>query len=596
MRPHFLKKTVFSTPSPSRVFEVVPPQKTVLAYIDANNYLARSGSNIASQGGEDGVIQKILETLGFTAPGWCVEFGACDGKRDSNTWNLVKNHQWKAVYIEPEPKFFKRLKQHCDETPNTWCFNCFVGTEGENRLDAILARTPIPKEPEFMVIDIDGPDYYVWEAMEDYQPHILCVEFHRLINPSVFYVPEKEAFASRPSSIRALCEMGKRKGYELVCVINWNLFFVRKEHFAKFNIKDNRPESMYYPHEEMRILQGYDGTLFLGGNDKHYWKYQRDEKGMVTNITITHNDIQVLPEGLRIFRPRHTYRSETLEKQAGKLDAGKVPGNLLLQHRRNVASENGEDGILEHIFETIGASHRICVDVGACDGKKWSNSWNLIAGKGWKGLLIEAEEAAFNQLSTVTYHKKSGVQCIRARIDSHVNLLEEVMKKHHIPKSFDLLCIDVEGNDYHIFSSLKTYSPAVVVIDFNPSVENDIVFIQEDDERAHYGSSLLALTRLANEKKYELAAVTDWNAIFVRRDLFMKLGITDNQINNMYIPPFAVRMFQTLDGCTHLAGCKTLMRQDYEIAWEDFQVLPQKLRGRDDSFENFGNMKTTFYS
>ena len=384
----FIQRAARSALSHSRIFiDLIRPDNKALAEIKANNYLAGYAQSVGSQNGEDGIIQKILETIGIKNPGWCVEFGACDGKLDSNTLNLVQNQGWKAVYIEPGSAFFPSLKEYCDATAGTWCFNDMVGWEGENRLDAILARTPIPKDFEFLSIDCDGPDYHIWKAVEDYRPLVISIEFNRLINPKVTYFPDTDTPVSRPSSIRALYELGKQKGYELVCQIQWNLFFVRKDYYDKFSIPDNRPEKMFYPAEEMRIFQGYDGTLFLHPNAHHYWKCQRDAEGEIDQIKISQRDIQALPDGLRVFRPRHTYRCLTLENQTGKLDSNKLPKNTLLQYRKNIASENGEDGILEHIFNTFSLSHDFCVDIGACDGKKWSNSWNLIENKGWSGLF-----------------------------------------------------------------------------------------------------------------------------------------------------------------------------------------------------------------
>lgn len=578
------------------VIQIIRPIDEELNRLDENNYLARFANNIFSQGGEDGVIQEILKILNFKKRGWCVEFGACDGQRDSNTWNLVKNKGWKAVYIESDPQFFEYLQKNCNEIAGTWCFNDFVGWEGESSLDSILSRTPIPIEFELLVIDIDGPDYYVWEAFEHYKPHIVCIEFHRLINPTIPYVhPYKHASLNHPSSLFSLCELGKRKGYELVCVINWNAFFVKKEHFSKFNIKNNRPESMYYPYEEMRIFQGYDGTLLLCGNDLHYWKYQINEAGITTNIKISQRDIQVLPDGLRVFRPCHTYSCKILENQAGKLDNTLVPGNVLLQYRQTVTSENGEDGILEHIFNVIGICNKVCVDVGACDGFKWSNVWNLIINKGWQGLLIEKDPMVFKDLIG-TYQNVKNVKCINSSVGGDGKKLEELLFEYKIPLDLDLLTIDVEGIDYYIFESLTEYTPRVIVIDFNPSISNDILFVQEDNDRIHYGASLSALVHLAKSKGYELASVTDWNAIFVLSNLFSALEIKNNKIDMMYKPPFEMRMFQSLDGCLHLCGFSTLVRQDYVIEWEDLQVLPRQLRGRANSFEDFGQLKSIFYA
>jgi len=575
LKKRLLRKIQRHVSKHHHIIGIVGPDKEKLGMLAASNYLAGYAQNVASQGGEDGVIAKIIETVGLTGPGWCVEFGACDGKLDSNTWNLVKNKGWKAVYIESDPNFFTLLKKHCDATAGTYCFDDLVGWEGESSLDAILARTPIPAEFEFLSIDVDGPDYHIWDAFEKYRPHIVSIEFNRLISPKVSYFPEKGG-TSRPSSLLALYELGKRKGYELVCAVNWNAFFVRKDHFHKFAIKDNHPEKLFHAESEMRIFQGYDGTLVLHPIERHFWKCQRTEEGVIDQIAISQRDIQVLPDGLRVFRPRHTYRSLTLEKQAGKLDSSRVPKNTLLQYRKNVTSENGEDGILEHIFKTLGVGQGFCVDIGACDGKKWSNSYNLIANLGWQGLLIESDKEAFAQL-TDTYKNNKQAQCIHTT--ASLAILENLLLKYNVPKKFDLMTIDVEGNDYHLFKALKSYTPSIVVVDFNPSIGNDIRFVQENSPQAHYGASLRSLTELAASKGYTLAAVTDWNAIFIRNDLCAQLGVTPNPIDEMYYPPFEMRMFPTLDGCVHLAWCHTLVRQDYVIEWEDFQVLPQQLRG-----------------
>jgi hypothetical protein len=81
--------------------------------------------------------------------------------------------------------------------------------------------------------------------------------------------------------------LGRRKGYELVAATKVNAIFVIQEEFQYFNIDDNSPEAMnpVDESEKTRLFQGYDGTLFLVGNDRLIWK----------NKTITHEDIQVLP-------------------------------------------------------------------------------------------------------------------------------------------------------------------------------------------------------------------------------------------------------------------------------------------------------------
>ncbi len=121
--------------------------------IDANNRLMHYARSLTSQAGEDGVLAHILKCIGVDQ-GWCVEFGAWDGKFHSNTWDLVHNKGWKAVYIEPDPHAFPQLLKNCEGLKDVFCFNELVGSEGENTLDRIFARTPIPHDFDLMVVDI----------------------------------------------------------------------------------------------------------------------------------------------------------------------------------------------------------------------------------------------------------------------------------------------------------------------------------------------------------------------------------------------------------------------------------------------------------
>ncbi len=575
------------------------PEET-LRSIAENNWLTRVARNSASQNGEDGIIAEILKTVGITGPAWCVEFGACDGKRDSNTWQLINECGWSGVLIEPEPNWFNDLKHNYKHRSDVYCFNRFVHWEGKDSLDAIFAETPLPRDFALLVVDIDSADYYVWEALKDYQPHVLSIEFQWLLNPSIRYTQPKDFLRLGGATLGALYDLAKSKGYELVCAQAWNAFFVRKDHYAKFNIKDNRPERMYYSHQEMRLFQGYDGTLRLCGDEnaywwKHHWKFQLDAQGKIDRLLITQRDIQVLPDGLRVFRPRHTYHCKTLALQAGKLDAARLPANQLLKHRRNVTSECGEDGILEDIFDQLGIRIGFAVDVGANDGKWLSQTYNLFAERGWSGIAIEKDPDVYAKLLR-QYAGNPNVSCLRREVRrSGRHRLDALLSAHGAPKDIAFLSIDVEGNDYHLWSALKRYSPAVVAIDFNPSIANDIAYVQGYNAASPFGASLRALIALGKSKGYGLAAATDWNAIFVRDDLFSMLTVRQNDIDSMYYPPFEMRMMQTMDGALNLLTGTTLMRQDYPISFEDFQVLPAALRGRDTSQSGFGTTPSVLY-
>jgi hypothetical protein len=136
-----------------------------------STYIRREYSrNVTSQYGEDGMIAKILELIGVKNK-WSVEFGAWDGKYLPNTWDLINNQGWSAVLIEGEEKRANRLSElHAARAGEVFVQNAFVGWEGPQRLDALLASSPVPRDFDLLSIDIDGNDWHVWAGLKDYRP------------------------------------------------------------------------------------------------------------------------------------------------------------------------------------------------------------------------------------------------------------------------------------------------------------------------------------------------------------------------------------------------------------------------------------------
>lgn len=541
-----------------------------------NNILLKHARSVTSQDGEEAVLIHVLDTLGLQR-GWCVEFGAWDGKYHANAYDLVHNRGWRAVYFEPHNGAFARLVENCRHLPDVHCLNTFVGFEGDIALDALLAQTPIPFHFDLMIIDVDGDDWHIWEACTRYRAKVVMIEFNPFCPPDIRFVKQKGAPGFASASLLSVVELGRQKNYELIAVVGGNAIMVENEFFDRFAIPDNRPEAMFASYAYTRLFQGYDGTLHLAGNRELIWRHQIDELGEVKRVQVRDEDIQVLPRGLRVFRPRLTYVNSFLMEHAGKINRERTPANRLLDYQKNQTSECGEDGILAHIFDKIGTTTRYCVDVGANDGVTFSNTHRLIRDEGWKSTLIDHDARAIAKLEKL-YEENTRVQIVCADVRSRGrNHLDAILRRSTAPRDIDLLSIDIEGNDYHIWASTRR-SPRVVVVDFNPTVPNDVLFVQEDDPSVHDGASLLALIELGKAMGYELAAVTTWNAIFVRVDLFSILGIGNNTINNMYYPVFETRAFWSINSYLNIVGCNRLIRHNYIFHADQLQPIPSDLR------------------
>ncbi len=244
----------------------------------------------------------------------------------------------------------------------------------------------------------------------------------------------------------------------------------------------------------------------------------------------------------------------------------------------NVTSSCGEDGIIAKIFAIIGTQNRYCVEFGAWDGKLFSNTWSLINQHGWGGLLIEASPQRFADLRQ-TYGGNTRVNLANRFVDFDRNTLDVILREIEAPVDLDFVSIDIDGADYHVWDSTRAYRPSLVVIEYNDTIPNDVIFVQDRDMGVKQGSSLAALIELARAKRYELVCVVGGNAMFVVAEEFPKFGITDNSIDAMHAPEVTEsRLFQLYDGTLVLAGCQHLVWHSIPIDQEQIQVLPPHQR------------------
>jgi Methyltransferase FkbM domain len=261
------------------------------------------------------------------------------------------------------------------------------------------------------------------------------------------------------------------------------------------------------------------------------------------------------------------------------------PASLIFEpYRRNVTSQCGEDGVIERIFQIIGAQNAWCVEFGAWDGKLHSNTWTLIQQRNWTGVLIEGDKNRFGELQRTHQAKRSSTHLFNGFVGIEPgSTLDDFLVKASAPTDIDFVCIDIDGNDWHVWKSLTRFRPRVVEIEFNPSVPNHISFVQDYGREIKQGCSLAALIELGKSKGYELIAATDWNAFFVIKELMGKFGIQDNSIDALYEPKMIIEIFQGYDGTIFPVGSVALYWLGVPLSFEDFQVLPRAMRRYRDS-------------
>lgn len=205
----------------------------------------------------------------------------------------------------------------------------------------------------------------------------------------------------------------------------------------------------------------------------------------------------------------------------------------LRQYEKQRFSQNGEDGILEKIFEVLDVEKGYCVEFGAADGYFFSNTLQF-RNLGWEALLLDGSQ------------ENLGIHLHKEWITKE-NILD-IFAKYQVPSEFDLLSIDIDSNDWYIWRELgKVYHPKVLIIEFNPTCgpyEDMVIEYNSqrtwDGSSTYYGASFTAYFNLGRKLGYSLVAATYLNAIFVRDDLITdrQLKFKDiNQVQKIYVGP-----------------------------------------------------------
>lgn len=254
--------------------------------------------NVTSQCGEDGVIRRALEVIGVR-DGWCVEFGAWDGRHASNTYSLIDRNGYSAVLIEGDGARFADLQRTHARRRGVIALHRLVGFEGPDRLDGILAGTPVPRDFDLLSIDVDGNDYHVWDALQDYRPKLVVIEFNPTMPNEVDFVQPRDMAVGQGSSLTAIARLANAKGYRLIHATVVNGVFVDEAYFPKLGIADDAPAALRADLSLVTwLFQTYDGRLHLAGNDRLRWH----------GVPLRAERLQVLPRGLRTFPANFSLR------------------------------------------------------------------------------------------------------------------------------------------------------------------------------------------------------------------------------------------------------------------------------------------------
>jgi len=254
--------------------------------INENNQKKFSSLNEAefkvfSQWGEDGIIQYLIGKLPIKNKVF-VEFGVEDYE-ESNTKFLLINNNWSGFIMDGSASNINKIKK----SDLYWKYDLlakqlFITKNNvDDQINLYIKENDYDKEIGLLSIDIDGNDYYVWEAISSIDAVIVICEYNWIFGNRLqltvpydeFFVRTKKHFSNLyfGASIQALYLLAERKGYKYVgCTSAGNdAFFVKKD-YAEQYLKEliTSPEKMFYEQKAKESRDSHGNLTFIRGKDR----------------------------------------------------------------------------------------------------------------------------------------------------------------------------------------------------------------------------------------------------------------------------------------------------------------------------------------
>ena len=217
-------------------------------------------------------------------------------------------------------------------------------------------------------------------------------------------------------------------------------------------------------------------------------------------------------------------------------------------HTGKNATQFGQAGVLEKIFEIIGTTDKFFVEFGSEGTATGQGNSYYLRRFGFDGLLMDAGA-----------HVGKAIFDVKTEFINSKNIIS-LFIKYNVPKTFDFLSIDIDNNDWYVFKSIldwKLFRPRVISVEASAHfpTNSDIIMPELDYVklpcRQHMvdgcksepalGCSIIPLVKLANLHKYSYVAHCGVDAIFIDNNILAQLPdihwVDINDINKIHPGP-----------------------------------------------------------
>lgn len=208
--------------------------------LEKNNLpqLKETGFKVFSQFEEDGLLLYLFSIIGMDNKVF-IEIGSDDGI-NSNSANLFFHFGWRGLFIDGNKRSINRGKYFFDRFPHKWQYKPTFVHQLVNRenINSTIKGAGYQGDIGLLSIDIDGNDYWIWDALDVVSPKVVIIETHNVFGLNNIVVPYDANYSYpglHPSyhgaSPIAMTKLAHKKGYRLVGAneLGFNFIYVRND-------------------------------------------------------------------------------------------------------------------------------------------------------------------------------------------------------------------------------------------------------------------------------------------------------------------------------------------------------------------------------
>lgn len=200
--------------------------------------LKETGFKVFSQFEEDGLLLYLFSIIGMDNKVF-IEIGSDDGI-NSNSANLFFHFGWRGLFIDGNKRSINRGKYFFNRFPHKWQHKPSFVNQLVNRenINSTIRDAGYQGEIGLLSIDIDGNDYWIWDALDIVNPRVVIIETHNVFGLNNIVVPYNANYTYpglhpqyHGASPVAMTKLANKKGYRLVGAngLGFNFIFVRND-------------------------------------------------------------------------------------------------------------------------------------------------------------------------------------------------------------------------------------------------------------------------------------------------------------------------------------------------------------------------------